>query len=587
MAFPERFLDELLARSDIADIASGYVQLTKRSGTSLFGLCPFHSEKTPSFSVSQDKQIYHCFGCGKGGGAINFIMEIENLSFPDAVRFLAKRAGLTIPEEGGESVSSGRRTRMLELNRDAARFFYELLKKPEGKTAVDYISRRGISAAMLKKFGLGFAPDSWNALTDAMTGLGYSVSELLDTGLVKRAQGGKGVYDTFRGRIMFPVIDVRGSIIGFSGRIISSGEPKYLNSSDSIVFSKSRNLFALNFAKKTKEGMLILVEGNIDVISLHQAGFDSAVASLGTALSPEQARLMARYTKNVVIAYDSDSAGEKAAKRAIDILEKTGLGVKVLRMDGAKDPDEFIRARGPDAFRILLERSENHIEYRLLSAKAKYDFDTDEGRLGVLTEATELLSGLKSAVEREIYGIRAAEYANVSADALANEVKKAIRKRVVDENKKRERAVMRPAQTMQPKDRDLRYPNVRSAAAEEGVIRLLLLDQALISQTDGIEESNFTSEFLGKVYRMLSEKYEKGQNVSLPILMAELEPAEASRLTEILQKPESLSNAAEAMRDYIEKIRTEELKRTAKDDLLEVTRKYREKKGMEDKRYGK
>ncbi|MBR6258578.1 MAG: DNA primase, partial [Oscillospiraceae bacterium] len=388
MPFPERFIDELLSRSDIVDVVSSYVQLTKRSGSNLFGLCPFHSEKTPSFSVSQEKQIYHCFGCGKGGGAINFIMEIENLNYPDAVHFLAKRAGLTVPEDDRSDGNTGRRTRMLELNRAAAKFFYGCLSRPEGEAALEYMAKRGITAQTAKKFGLGCAPDSWSALTDAMLKEGFSTPELLDAGLVKRGKSGRGVYDTFRNRLMFPVIDVRGSVIGFSGRILGEGEPKYLNSPDTLVFAKGRNLFALNLAKKTKMGMMILVEGNIDVVSLHQAGFDCAVASLGTSLTDDQARLISRYTNNVVIAYDSDSAGLKASKRAIDIFEKTGLAVKVLRMDGAKDPDEYIKARGPDAFRILLERSENHIEYQLLTAKAKYDMETDDGRLGFLREAT-------------------------------------------------------------------------------------------------------------------------------------------------------------------------------------------------------
>ena len=362
MAFPESFLTELAERNDIEDVVGSYVRFTKRSGSNLFGLCPFHSEKTPSFSVSPDKQIYHCFGCGKGGSVINFIMEIENLSFPDAVEFLARRAGMEVPDDRSGDDTRHKRERMLAINRDTARFFYEMLVSPQGKPAQDYIVRRKISPAMVKNFGLGFAPDTWDSLVKRLKSLGYSELEMFDAGLVRKGQKG-GVYDTFRNRLMFPVIDVRGNVIGFSGRILGDGEPKYMNSPETLVFNKSQNLFALNLAKKSKNGYIILAEGNVDVVALHQAGFDCAVASLGTSLTPEQARLISRYAKEVVIAYDSDGAGQKASQRAIGILEKLDLKVKVLRMDGAKDPDEFIKLKGPDAFKNLIEKSENHVEY--------------------------------------------------------------------------------------------------------------------------------------------------------------------------------------------------------------------------------
>ena len=380
MAFSETFLDDLIGRSDIVDVVSSYVQLTKRSGSNMFGLCPFHSEKTPSFSVSPEKQIYHCFGCGKGGGVINFIMEIEHLSFPDAVHLLAKRCGMTVPDDETPAEIRSRLTRMLDLNREAARFFHETLMRPQGAEALKYLQNRRISKTMVTRFGLGAAPDSWNALTDAMLKKGFSKQDLIDAGLVKKSRRGSGgVYDTFRNRLIFPVIDVRDRVIGFSGRILGDGEPKYLNSPDTLVFRKSHHLFAMNLAKKSKAGKIILAEGNIDVISLHQAGFDCAVASLGTSLTPDQARLIARYTDSVVIAYDSDNAGVNAAQRAIGILEKTGLNVRVLRMEGAKDPDEYIQKRGADAFGVLLDRSENHIAYQLLMIGNKYDLTLDEG----------------------------------------------------------------------------------------------------------------------------------------------------------------------------------------------------------------
>lgn len=577
MAFSERFLDELLSRSDIVDVVSGYVQLTKRSGSNMFGLCPFHSEKTPSFSVSQDKQIYHCFGCGKGGSAINFIMEMENLSFLDAVEFLAKRAGMQVPDDSPEEFQ-GKRTRMLQLNKDAARFFFDNLKTSDGKKALEYISNRRISKEMVIRFGLGAVPDSWNSLYDAMRKKGYTPEEMLDAGLIKRGKNG-GFYDTFRNRLMFPVIDVRGSVIGFSGRILDDGEPKYLNSPDTVVFKKSKNLFGLNLAKKSKMGMIILVEGNIDVVSLHQAGIDCAVASLGTSLTPDQARLISRYTDNVVICYDSDGAGVKAAQRAISILEKTGLTVKVLQVSGAKDPDEFIMEKGPDAFKLLLERSENHIEYRIMAIRQKYDLELNEGRLGFLSEATELLSALPSAIEREIYGGRVAELAGVTHDAVAGEVKKAYRKRVKSERSKFERNSVRPTMTAQPADRSLRYDNVNSATAEEGVIRLLLLDPSLVGKTTDLSKEEFTSNFLSKAYEEIKKRLTNGDSVSIPLLSEYLSAEEISQLTSIVQKPEAMGNYDQAMSDYINKIKTEKLKK----DLNAVAKRYRETKGYGDK----
>ncbi|MGE4483570.1 MAG: DNA primase [Oscillospiraceae bacterium] len=579
MAFSEKFLEELAARNDIADVVGSYVQLTKRSGANLFGLCPFHSEKTPSFSVSPDKQIYHCFGCGKGGGVINFIMEIENLGFADSVHFLAKRAGMTVPDDDVPDEVKSRRARLLELNRDAARFFYDCLGSEAGKTATEYISRRGISGAMVRRFGLGSAPDSWNTLADAMVKRGYTQGELLEAGLCKKGKNG-GVYDAFRNRLMFPVIDVRGSVIGFSGRILGDGEPKYLNSPETLVFSKSRNLFALNLAKKNKHGMLILAEGNIDVVSLHQAGFDCAVASLGTSLTAEQARLMSRYTDKVVIAYDSDSAGVKAAQRAIGILEKTGLGVKVLRMEGSKDPDEYIQKKGADAFSLLLERSENHIEYRILTAKAKYDIETDEGRLGFLAEATEMLSSVPNAVEREVYGIRVAEMTGVTADAIQNEIKKAYRRRIMQQDKKRDREIVKPAVSSQPKDREIRYDNIFSAVAEEGVIRLLLIDPTLTARLEDLKQEDFTAPFLGKVFGIITNNAQEGRQTTIATLTPFFTPAEMSQLTAVLQKPETPGNGETALRDYIEKIKTEKMKTPGEGDIMAVREKYREKKGF-------
>ena len=574
MAIPERFLDELTERSDIVDVVSQYVRLTKRSGANLFGLCPFHSEKTPSFSVSPDKQIYHCFGCGKGGGVINFIMEIENLDFRDAVAFLARRANMPMPEDT-DTEDSSRRGRLLELNRDAARFFHEQLIAPTGRAAQDYVNRRGISAGMVRSFGLGFAPDSWSALTDAMHEMGYEDRDLFEAGLMKHGRRGGG-YDTFRNRLMFPVIDVRGSVIGFSGRILGDGEPKYLNSPETPVFSKSRNLFALNLAKKTKRGYLILVEGNIDVVSLHQAGFDCAVASLGTSLTPEQARLLSRYTREVVLCYDSDAAGKKAAQRAIGILEKLDMKVRVLQVAGAKDPDEFIRKNGPDAFSNLIDGSAGQVEYRLAAVAEQYPPDTDEGKVDYLRAAAALLASLPGAVEREVYTARAAQTAGISKEALSADVERLRRRRMNDAKKKEAREKSRPADNAQPDQRSIRYDDPRSARAEEGLIRLLYLDPGLARGHELPDAAQFSSPLLGRFYAELLGRIRSGESISPGVLAGRFTAEEMSHFTTILGAPEDLANSAKAIDDYIGIINS----RGADDgeDLRAVAEKYRQTK---------
>ncbi len=574
MAFSDDFLSELVARSDITDIVSEYVQLT-RKGSNFFGLCPFHSEKTASFSVSPDKQIYHCFGCGKGGGVVNFIMEIEGLSFPDAVAFLAKRAGLEVPDDT-PAADREKRARLLRLNKDAARFFHSSLQRGDCPEAAEYMARRAISKGAATRFGVGAAPDSWDSLFRAMTALGYSKQDMIDVGLLVRGKNG-GAYDRFRNRLMFPIIDIRGDVIGFGGRVLDDSTPKYLNSPESIVFNKSRNLFAMNIAKKSKAGHMILAEGYMDVISLHQAGFDCAVASLGTSLTPEHGRLLARYTKEVFIAYDSDGPGVKAAQRAIGILEKSAIAVKVIRMPGAKDPDEYIKKNGAVAFGKLLEISENHIEYRLAAVQAKYDLKSDDGRVGFVNEAAELLAQLPSAAAREVYGAKAAEQAGISAAGMASEINRARKKQFAAAKRKYEREQSAPDKQMQPQERTLRYDNVRSAAAEEGVVRLLLLDPPLASEAGELLPEDFTAPFLGKAYGLIKERCAAGSPMQPSELLARMAPEEAAQISSILQKPERTSEGSRALRDYIEVIKTEKLKKT--EDLLTVSEKYRQKKG--------
>lgn len=582
MAIPESFIDELVARSEITDVVSSYVRLT-RKGSNYWGLCPFHNEKNPSFSVSQEKQIYHCFGCGKGGGVISFIMAMENLPFVEAVRLLAQRAGMEVPETGENEGYRRRRERLLALNKEAARFFHETLKGPAGAAGAEYLfGKRGLSRGTVTRFGLGVAPDGWDNLIQAMTAKGFSKRELLDAGLAVDSKKGR-IYDRFRNRVIFPIIDLRGEVIGFGGRVLDDSTPKYLNSPDTPVYNKSRNLFALNIARKSKQGRIILTEGYMDTISLHQAGFDCAVASLGTSLTQEHAQLLSRYTKEAIIAYDGDGAGVKAAQRAIPILEQTGIQVRVLRVTGAKDPDEFIKTYGPEAFGRLLNQSENHIEYRLRQIAAQYDLSDDQQKVEYLRSAAEMLSTLPSPVEREVYGVRVAEQTGLSADTMAREIQQAYNRRIKKAKKQQERRDLTPSIQLQPKERGLRYENLRSALAEEGVLRLMMLEPALFREADraGLEPERFSAPLLGKVYGLLRERFRRGSSTQLAALAGVLEPEEMSHMVQILEKPEDLSHSQQALRDYIDVIETEAVTRTGEaevDPLMAARKKFREKK---------
>jgi DNA primase len=579
VSFPQVFLDELTARNPIEEVVGENVHLTRRGGN-LFGLCPFHAEKTPSFSVAPDKQIYYCFGCHKGGGVISYIMERENLEFPDAVRYLAKRAGMEVPEDGNQASDYKRREKLWALCRDAARYFHSCLYGPAGQAGRDYIfGKRALSQGTATRFGLGFAPDSWDGLIKAMAQKGYDKQDLLDAGLAVKSQKG-GIYDRFRNRLMFPIIDVRGNVIGFGGRVMDDATPKYLNSPETTIFNKRKNLFALNVAKKSKAGYIILTEGYMDAIALHQYGFDSAVASLGTALTQEHCTILAKYTDQVVITYDGDEAGQNATKRAISLLEKTGMKVKVLRMQGAKDPDEFLKKYGAERFRKLLDRSENYMEYQMLSIQRQYDLTQDDQKVTYLKEAAKLIATLSSAVEREVYSVRAAEAAGVTPQAMELEVKKAYRQRTSREKKQEERQNLSPAEQLQPRFRNIRYDNVRSARAEEGLLRQVLTEPALFDQVGALCGSWFSSPLLGRAFDALRQRHDNGLSVQLGTLGQDFTAEELAHLTAVAQRQEGPVNE-QALRDYIQTISMEQERRDAKEagDLLKMREKYQQKKG--------
>ena len=590
--FDQRFLDELIARSDIVDVVSGYVAL-QRKGGNLFGLCPFHNEKTPSFSVSPDKQIYHCFGCKKGGGVINFIMEIENLTFPEAVRFLAKRANLPVPEDDGPQDGADRlRRRVLELNRDAARWYYDLLCSPEGAAVQAYLDKRQIRKSIAVRFGMGAPPARWDGLLTAMTRRGYTKEELLAAGLVVNGRNGR-LYDKFRNRLMLPVIDTRGDVVGFGSRVIDNSEPKYMNTTETITYSKRRILYGLNLAKKTRRPNIILCEGNLDVVTLHQAGFDNAVASMGTALTVEQTRLLSRFTKELVLCYDNDNAGQLATQRALELLNNSEFSVKVLKLpnrmvDGKptkQDADDFIKNYGPAAFENLLSGSENGVEFRMTQIAARYDLTSDEGRIGYAGEMAEELCRLENAVERDVYTNRAAQTAGLSPEAMKLEVQRAFKRRAARDRKTRERQELNLTRSLQPADRAIRYDDLRSAMAEEGVIRLLMQDDSLFPDQPPLREDEFSSPLLGRIYGELWRC--RGSGSSMAALSASLTPEEMSHLTTLLQKPESTANAPQALADYIRIIREEGVKRSgrsAMDALAAARDTYKDKKGYGGKR---
>ena len=587
MAFPQRFLDELIDRSDIVDVVSSYVALTKKGGN-YFGLCPFHNEKTGSFSVAPDKQMYYCFGCHKGGGAINFIMEIENLAYPDAIRFLAKRANMEVPEDNTDKEESRRRQRVLALNKDAARWFYQNLSKPEGAAVAAYLERRKITRRTAMNFGLGASLDGWDNLLTAMQEKGYTKADLLAAGLVVQNQKGR-LYDKFRNRLMFPVIDVKGDVVAFGGRVLDKSGPKYMNTTETIVYSKRRNLYGINLAKRTKRPNFILCEGNIDVITLHQAGFDNAVASMGTALTTEQTKILSRYTKELVLCYDNDTAGQMATQKNIDLLKDSEFTVRVLQLprrlvDGEyvkQDVDDFIKFQGPAAFEAVLNGSANQMDYRMDAVAAKYDLSDPEQKVAYGGEISRLIASLSNAVEREVYAGRAAETAGISRQAMLTEVERARRKKRGQERKTLQRENLNAAALRQPRDRTIRYTDLRSAMAEEGIIRLLLLDGTLAEKCRELLPEAFRSPFLGKIYGLLLEAWEDGRTMTAASLAGQCSPEEMSHLTGILQRPEAPAHADRALADYIQAVRKSAEKRQGEaeaDPLRAAVEKFREDK---------
>ncbi len=472
MALPQQFLDELRMANDITSVISSYVSL-KRSSRNMVGLCPFHSEKSPSFTVFSDTQSYYCFGCGAGGDVITFIKNVENLEYIEAVKFLAQRAGLRMPEDSINDAAARLKEKTYKINKLTAKFYYEQLISPAGKRGLDYFASRKLDPKTIKRFGLGFAPDGWTGLVDFLRGQGFSDKDMVAAGVAAVSQKTGRVYDYFRNRVMFPIIDLRGNVIAFGGRVLGDEKPKYLNSPDTPVFKKTKNLFALNLAKSSKERRLILAEGYMDVIALHQAGFDCTVASLGTALTSEQARMIANYADEVIVAYDSDGAGRKATQRAFTIFDELGIKVRVLSVPGAKDPDEFIKKYGAQRFKLLLDDSSSVTDYRLAEAAQKNDPSTPSGKVQYLRDAAQIISEINSPVERDVYIRKLGEDLSVSHEAITEQVKGILkRKKRAEEKKDAGNLVMAVNAGLERSDPD-RAKFKKEAVCEDNILYIL------------------------------------------------------------------------------------------------------------------
>ncbi len=546
-------IEEIKRRNDIEDVISQYIAL-KRAGSNSNGLCPFHSEKSPSFTVFKGTDSFYCFGCGAGGDVITFVMKAENLDYVGALEFLAKRAGITIPTDSYEPESGVRRTRVLEMNREAARFFHEQLKND--KAALGYLTRRGLTGSVIKHFGLGFAPPGFGALTDHMHKSGYTDEELQAGFLAGKSQKTGRSYDYFRNRVIFPIINTAGEVIAFGGRVMDDSKPKYLNTSDTPAFKKSKNLFALNYAKNYCTEQMILCEGYMDVIALHAAGFQNAVATLGTALTPEQARLMKKYTKTVLISYDSDEAGQRAANKAFALLGEAGLETRILRMEGAKDPDEYIQKFGKLAFQKVIDSSFTQFDYKFEAILKKYDPDTAEGRIKASDAAAEEISRVYSSVERDIYIKKVADRLSISADSLKHDVenKTSRRRRAVQREEKQK--LIRSAEGYGDRVNPDRIKNLKAAAAEEVILGILVrYPEYAVRIAKGsfdIKSEDFVSEFSRRVFDAVIAA---GEDFEIGMLNSGFSEAEMARIIKMQVAREGLSNTDEVFSDSIKTLK--------------------------------
>lgn len=546
----EEFLNTLRDRLDIEEFISGYVHL-KRAGRLSKGLCPFHSEKTPSFTVYPDTQSFYCFGCGKGGDIITFTRDIENLDYLDAVRFLADRAGLNMPDDDYDDTLSKKRKRMLEMNKDAARFFYKELMSEKGKGCLEYWTKvRRLTPQTIKHFGLGYAPDDWHALHYYMRGLHYSDQELFEANLLRRSEkeGKIFYYDNFRNRAMVPIIDLRGNVIAFGGRVLDDSRPKYVNTSDTLVYKKSSALFALNFAKGSGTDQLILCEGYLDVITLHQAGFTNAIAGLGTALTDEQVRLISRYCKEVVLSYDNDDAGREATHKALQKFEKTDLTVRSLTMNGGKDPDEIIQNFGAERFRSMLDGASNETEYRLNEQRMRFDLATDDGKVRYIEAASFVLAALEPA-ERYVYTSRVAEETGVAREAIESQIDRAVKRQ---RSRRGQADFSELNRSLGKQGASGNTVSQKTIRAEETILASLLRNPDYLKKLESrLQASDFRTDFGQKAYQVIAERLGEGKSVEPYVLSQYFEPEEMGQLARLQNAGVPLSGTFRELEDCI------------------------------------
>ncbi len=586
MALPEEFLQRLKSANPIESVVSSYVKL-RRTGRNLTGLCPFHGEKTPSFVLYPENDSFYCFGCGAGGDTITFVRRIENLDYIEAVKLLAQRAGIDMPEDVRRDDGTAKlKLRILEANREAARFFHAQLNTPQGAKALEYLRGRMLGNTTINHFGLGFAPEGWSALCNHMKQAGFSDEELVMANLASKGKNG-GVYDRFRNRVIFPIIDVRGNVIAFSGRVLEKAEPKYLNSSETLVFEKSSVLFALNFAKNSGQPNLILAEGPMDVISLHQAGFTNAVASQGTALTPKHALLIARYVQEVILCYDSDGAGQKATARAIPILKNAGLRVRVLTIPEGKDPDEFIKTRGAERFRQLIEDSGNDVEYRMQKIREKYNMETADGRVNMLREAIGMLASLDSSIEQDVYAGRLAAELKVEKSTLLHQIAQTRKRNQRDGHQSEQKQIQRQITGLSKDEINPdRAKNMRAALAEESLIAYLIRNPDRAKPVhDLLLPEQFCTSFNRGVYEKLTKWLLEGRQVSLSDFAEYYSVEEMGRIAQMLAKSAQTPNLLQAEHDYVAVITEEHNKPTVQqaaqssdEDLLRYMEQLRTQK---------
>lgn len=557
MALSDSFLQELKMKTDIEDVISTYVTL-KRRGATLVGLCPFHNEKTPSFTVYPATQSFYCFGCGAGGDAITFLKKIENLDYLDAVKTLAQRAGLQMPQEGFDDSLSKRRRRILEMNREAARFYHSVLLSPEGKVGYDYYIGRALSAATINHFGLGFAPNQWDALLKYMRAKGYQPAELVDAGLARKGQ--KGYYDNFRNRVMTPIIDVRGNVIAFGGRVLDDSKPKYINTGDTLVYKKTNELFALNFAKDSKEDALILCEGYMDVIAMHQAGFTNAVAGCGTALTTEQVRLISRYAKEVILTYDADEAGQKALQKAMTLFDQTDVKVRIPALVGGKDPDEIIRTYGRDKFKGMLEGASNETEFRLLALRRQYNLATTQGKIDFIGGALQILSTLPP-VEQDLYVSRLSEELGVERQNMKVQLQDLVARQGNRREKREFNRIVQENMRKTARETMATDASLRKLRAEDRLISLLLRYPDCSRLCKDFDPQWLTPGFAQRVFTLILQRLENGDGTELMDLRDRLTDDEMGRLSGIIARGGESADAKQELSDCLQTIRAEQQKK--------------------------